>query len=276
MKTCAFSCVYNGYDQNTGERLSEIFIEINVRIIENGTDTDGLRAVFYVDHSYGNLLSVDTYLCTNPNYTQSDFFNDIMQYNLYSLATGNAVGATITIVNHLLNTQIASPVYSVFSRVHNVNPSNLIAKNFYCLYTYNVQDGLYTELIDNNNIFHQLNSIYQTNPPTYLSDDDFNSIMAIEKYNQNYFLNIISQGLVSDSSSDNSDSNVDLSTINTQLTNIANSLKVTETIDNEQVDKNITETLKEKELLVVNNLDISDKLSFKPKNSGYPDDWGVL
>lgn len=60
---------------------------------------------------------------------------------------------------------------------------------------------------------------------------------------------------------------------------IGKKLEYTQTIDDESVTKNITETISDtkdaianKEMTVINNLDYSDRISSKPKTSGYPDD----
>lgn len=246
MKSCLISVEYTPFDVNTLERLEYTKNSVTCEIYDNGQPVAYLVCDYLTDYVYGSVQSVDNFICSNSNYSQSDFINDISAYNFVNLVDGWGIGAAVTLVNHLLDTQITQPVYTF----QGIDFQLTLAKhNRKGVYGFNVQSGLYSQLIENENSFHALNAIYQTNPPTYLSEEEYRSIMAIEAYNKNFFLNLISQNSFDNQSSSESSSSVDLSTINTQLTNIANNLKTTVHDDNtgEDVEVSVTDIIKDKE-----------------------------
>lgn len=102
-----------------------------------------------------------------------------------------------------------------------------------------VNFDLYQEILDNTNLFQLLNGLLQTSSPQ-LSDDDYKLIRAVEAYNDNYFrarnINYIP------SSDSGGGSNVDLSTINTQLTNISNKLSADVLVDDNPEPENVSIT----------------------------------
>lgn len=106
----------------------------------------------------------------------------------------------------------------------------------------------------------------------------------LETYNKNVFLRMIDEKLENLSNSNNS--NVDLTQVTSAINNVANSsnqiannLKTVVEKDNEEVELNVAQaiveannTIEDKQLSVINNLDYSDRISAKPRFSGYPED----
>lgn len=99
---------------------------------------------------------------------------------------------------------------------------------------------LYERPIDNTNVFQTLNGLLQT-PNPQLSDDDYKLFRAVEAYNSNFFK---SRNFNYDVSGDTSGggSDVDLSTINTQLTNISNKLSADVLVDDNPEPENVSIT----------------------------------
>ena len=127
--------------------------------------------------------------------------------------------------------------------------------------------SIYENPVDNYNVFQILNGISQA-WNTNLSDDDYKKIKAIEAYNSNFikWYSMFNSADISSSSSE-----IDLTTINTQLTNIANNLKTTVHNDEsgEDIEVSVTDIIKDKED-TVNVLNQIEEVQRIPKQDLYP------
>lgn len=233
---------YNAYTEPQGEAIRPVQGRIYLEIYENGYLVGALSS----NCVYSDPPTVSNFQCTNSNFTASDLISLMSSYNMYSVSVGIDDRFTVSLISSVLDKPVSSP--RINTRCLNIYTLSGFS-NTSCTYFVGLDTGLYNEFIDNSNVFHLLSAIYQTNPATYLDDDDYKSCKAIEVYNTNVLLSRINDSLTTLNNSNNGSSDVDLSTINTQLTNIANNLKTTVVDDEtgENIEVSVTEIIKDKE-----------------------------
>lgn len=193
---------------------------------------DGVYFINYFRYSFNSDTQQETYVNVTDvsNSVLRDFVNLILNADNTFRDINNFIETNQISNDRLLTNVVISRSTSSGNNVENTNSqSSVIFSPF----------SIYENPIDNSNVFQILNGISQV-WSTALSDDDYKKIEAIEAYNNNFikWYSIFNSSDVSSGSS----SDVDLSTINTQLTNISNKLSADVLVDDNPEPENVSIT----------------------------------